>query len=208
MLLAVVTVIAAVSVATGAAKPNTAVRALVARGVSTALLDTTSSVVCTSVAALVTACPTLAAPVNSTASSVVGTASSLAAPITSSSPASSSNSTGTGTRTYTTTRSPTPGSARRPGPSAAPVLSATRLQLPGLTRLPSSAPFGPGVMVAKSKAILDLSVPPAVAPLKPLAGLNFASSPVFWPLLVVLDLLAVMGVVVLARRAWSRREPA
>ncbi|GAC1345309.1 MAG: hypothetical protein NVSMB29_19480 [Candidatus Dormibacteria bacterium] len=81
------------------------------------------------------------------------------------------------------------------------------LPLPLITKLPSSAPFGPGVAV-NSKAVLDLGAPPPVAPLEPLAGFNFASSPVFWPVLAVLDLLAVIGVGLLARRAWSRREPA
>ncbi|MFN2451359.1 MAG: hypothetical protein ABR541_03290 [Candidatus Dormibacteria bacterium] len=200
LLLAVLAGLAATLVLAGGRGPSArAAGHLNVREVGTPLICLTATPPIPSICPSVPPSSSLAA-ISPAAGSLTGTGSSLVAPSSNSSPPSPTTRSGsTVARTSVT---------RRPAAAAPPLLGRVRLRLPTAPRLPSSAPFGPGVVVAKSKAILDLGVPPAVAPLEPLAGLNFASSPVFWPFLVVVDVLAVVGVFVLARRAWSRREPA
>jgi hypothetical protein len=67
----------------------------------------------------------------------------------------------------------------------------------------TTAPGGP-----RAFAGLAVSPPPPVEPLTPLAGISFGQAPYLWPLLVVLDLVALVAVVMLVRRTWSPNSDA
>lgn len=68
--------------------------------------------------------------------------------------------------------------------------------LPGSTLI--SGGFGP------ASAGLQLSPPPPVEQLSPLAGIFFGQAPYLWPLFVILDVAAAAAVAVVVRRTWSR----
>ncbi len=50
---------------------------------------------------------------------------------------------------------------------------------------------------------LSMTPPSPVEQLTPLAGISFGHAPYMWPLLVILDVLAAVGLVLLVRRTWS-----
>lgn len=72
----------------------------------------------------------------------------------------------------------------------------------------SSSPTG-GVPSALDRAAtlaaagLDITPPPPVVQLSPLAGISFGRAPYLWPMFLLLDLVAAGVVVLVVRRTWS-----
>lgn len=72
---------------------------------------------------------------------------------------------------------------------------------------PSVAPPGPISVIRAGSPALDTAALPAVQPLTPVAGLSFGRSPVVWPVILVVDLVALATAIVLVRRTLARRSP-
>jgi hypothetical protein len=50
---------------------------------------------------------------------------------------------------------------------------------------------------------LSFLAPPGVEQLTPLAGISFGQAPYLWPLFLLLDVMAAVGVVVAVRKSWA-----
>jgi hypothetical protein len=77
---------------------------------------------------------------------------------------------------------------------------------------PFGAAFGAGApgaaaTVGPRSPDLTLLPPPGVEGLTPLAGIAFGQAPYLWPLFLLLDVLAAIGVVVAVRKTWSAQSP-
>lgn len=68
-------------------------------------------------------------------------------------------------------------------------------------------PFGfsfgsPGAVVGPGAPGLSFLAPPGVE-LTPLAGISFGQAPNIWPVFLLLDVMAAVGVVVAVRKSWA-----
>jgi hypothetical protein len=57
--------------------------------------------------------------------------------------------------------------------------------------------------IAASVVGLNVSPPPPVEQLTPLAGISFGQAPYLWPLFLLLDVVAAVAVVLVVRKTWS-----
>jgi hypothetical protein len=62
---------------------------------------------------------------------------------------------------------------------------------------------GTATTVSSGQNGLNMSPPPPVVQLTPLAGINFGQAPYLWPLFLLLDVIAAGAVVLVVRKTWS-----